>query len=153
MAKQNATARPGRPMPRNNLTVPCQPSRQTMKQIRKAAAQTERQNTTVQLSPASMKRAMAPPKLHISADRNINRKPIRSSRGETAGETAIGDDAVSVMGTAVDDFGAARCATDDKNVPHWRNAKTIARRDPADGDGYGKDGRSPATASLEIEGA
>ena len=40
-------------MSRNNLSVPRQPSRQTMKQSRKAAAHSERQNTTVQLSLAS----------------------------------------------------------------------------------------------------
>ena len=45
-AKQAATASPGSPMPRNSVTVPRQPSRQSMKPIRKAAAQTERQNTT-----------------------------------------------------------------------------------------------------------
>ena len=37
-------------MPVKELSVPRRPSRQTMKAIRKAAAQTERQNTTVQLS-------------------------------------------------------------------------------------------------------
>ena len=34
--------------------------------------------TTVQLSPASMKRAIAPPKLQNSADRKTSRKPTRS---------------------------------------------------------------------------
>ena len=68
MAKQIATASPGRPMPVISFSVPRRPSRQTMKAIRKAAAQTERQNTTVQLSGASMKRAIAPPKLQKIAD-------------------------------------------------------------------------------------
>ncbi len=60
-------------MSRNSRSMPRQPSRQAMKQIRKAAAQTERQNTTVQLSPLSMKRAMVPPKLHSSAERKTSR--------------------------------------------------------------------------------
>ena len=57
-----------------------------------------RQNTIDQASAVSMKRAMVPPKLHISADRNTSRKPTRSSRGEMSGEMAVGEDAVSVMG-------------------------------------------------------
>ena len=101
-------------MSRNNLSMPRQPSRQTMKQIRKAAAQTERQNTTVQLSPASMKRAMVPPKLHISADRNTSRKPMRSSRCGTVEETTLGDDVVSVMGATVELLWTGRCARDDR---------------------------------------
>ena len=59
--------------------MPRKPSRQTMKAIRKAAAQTERQNTTVQLSGASMKRAIVPPKLQQIADRATSTKPMRSS--------------------------------------------------------------------------
>ena len=72
-------------MSRNSFSVPRPPSRNSMKPSRKAAAQKERQNTTVQLSAASMKRAMAPPKLQNSADRKTSRKPMRSSRRETCG--------------------------------------------------------------------
>ena len=54
-----------------------------MKAMRKAAAQIDRQNTTVQLSPASMKRAIAPPKLQTIADRQTSTKPMRSSRDGT----------------------------------------------------------------------
>ena len=71
-------------MPVMSFSVPRRPSRQTMKAIRKAAAQNERQNTTVQLSGASMKRAIAPPKLQTIADRATSTKPMRSSRAETA---------------------------------------------------------------------
>lgn len=137
MAKQNPTARPGRPMSRNSLSVPRQPSRQTMKQSRNAAAQTERQNTTVQLSSTLMKRAMVPPKLHISADRNTSRKPIRSSRCGAGAATRVGDDAVSVMGATVELLWTGRCARDDRKVPCSRNAKAKARGEPETGDNCG----------------
>ncbi len=88
VAKQIATSSPGKPMPRNNCSVPRKPSRQPMKARRKAAAQNERQNTTVQMSSISMKRPMAPPRLHISADRNTRAMPKRSSRRETCGAVA-----------------------------------------------------------------
>ena len=88
MAKQNATARPGTPMSRNSFSVPRKPSRQTMKPSRKAAAQNERQNTTVQLSGVSMKRAMAPPKLQTDrrqedeqeADALVARRDVADAR-------------------------------------------------------------------------
>src|SRR5437867_3117661 len=114
VAKQKATPSPGMPMSRKSFKVPRQPSRQSMKAMRKATAQSERQNTTVQLSPAWMKRAMVPPKLHISADRKTSSMPNRSSRGETAGKATRGE-AVSVMDETVSDLRVARSTTDDQS--------------------------------------
>jgi hypothetical protein len=75
VAKQIETPRPGQPMLRKSASVPRAPSRKSMKQIRNAAAKTERQNTMVQLSPVSMKRAIAPPKLQVIADPVTSRTP------------------------------------------------------------------------------
>ena len=75
-------------MPVMSFSVPRRPSRQTMKAIRKAAAHKERQNTTVQLSGASMNWAIAPPKLQKIADRATSTKPMRSSCAETAWTSA-----------------------------------------------------------------
>src|SRR5438034_8665268 len=81
------TATPGRPMLRNRATVPRGPSRTSMKAIRKRDAQIDRQNTTVQLSGTAMNRAMAPPKLQVSADAKT-RATLRSRSPELFWETA-----------------------------------------------------------------
>jgi hypothetical protein len=72
-AKQSATAMPGTPMPRKSAIVPRSPSRQSRKASMKAAAQSERQNTMVQLSLASRKRASAPPNDQTTADRKTRK--------------------------------------------------------------------------------
>ncbi|CDX60047.1 hypothetical protein MPL1032_30033 [Mesorhizobium plurifarium] len=128
-------------MCRKRFKVPRQPSRHSMNAMRKATAQSERQNTTVQLSPIWMKRAMVPPKLHISADRKTRSMPIRSSRGETAGKAvedgATGDEAVSVMAgdcqrVAFDTMHQGRQRTASQS----RSAKAQNRRDPASGEAW-----------------
>src|SRR5882724_2755415 len=87
VARKAATATPGRPMLRNRAMVPRGPSRTSMKAIRNRAAQTDRHNTTVQLSGTAMNRAMAPPKLQVSADAKTRATP-RSRSPELFSETA-----------------------------------------------------------------
>src|SRR6185369_12112200 len=81
------TATPGSPMLRNRAMVPRGPSRTSMKAIRKRDAQIDRQNTTVQLSGTAMNRAMALPKLQVSADAKTSATP-RSRSPELFSETA-----------------------------------------------------------------
>ena len=50
MAKHRPTPKPGRPMARNSLRVPCQPSRHSITANRNVAAAIERQKTTAQES-------------------------------------------------------------------------------------------------------
>ena len=80
VAKQSATPTPARPMARNRRQVPRRPCCQSMNASKKLLANTERQNTVVQLSVTLRKRAIAPPKLHTVAEPKTSQAP-RTSKG------------------------------------------------------------------------
>ena len=75
-------------MARNSATVALRPFCQSMKTSRKVAANTERQNTTVQLSLTVKYRAMAPPKLQAVADPKTSHAPRTSSERVPMGYSA-----------------------------------------------------------------
>ena len=85
MPKHTQPQHPASPILRNICDVARGPSRHSMKPSRKVEANTARQNTTVQLSSTGMKRAIVPPKLHVTAAPATSSTPCRKSAVEGSG--------------------------------------------------------------------
>ena len=89
VAKQSVTPKPAAPMPLSNTKVPRRPSRKSMKRSRNPAANRDRQKTTVQPSSTFRLRAIAPPKLHTTAEEATRKMPRPNSTEGSRADMAM----------------------------------------------------------------